>query len=207
MYIAAPPTLPIACQRCSARILIDPVFFQDSAFIGKPETQLRYPTRVASGMNGLHWFRRFAGISLFPIWLGTFTAAAQIPKFQHIIVIFQENRTPDNLFQGLCSAPFGSAASCSTSPASSQYNIQTRDWLDRNSSSGLTQPAPVPLANQYDLSHAGAASARTATSRRPPDGPRGAAAPARARGPSPPGRRRQAEGPRRRRACRPACER
>jgi phospholipase C len=23
-------------------------------------------------------------------------------KFQHIIVIVQENRTPDNLFQGLC---------------------------------------------------------------------------------------------------------
>jgi len=93
-------------------------------------------------------------MSLLPVWLGTFTAAAQIPKFQHIVVIFQENRTPDNLFQGLCSAPFGSAASCSTSPTSSQYNIQTRDWLDRHSSFGMTQPAPVPLANQYDLSHA-----------------------------------------------------
>ena len=105
-------------------------------------------------MNGIQWFRRSAGLSLLPVWLGTFTAAAQIPKFQHIVVIFQENRTPDNLFQGLCSAPFGSAASCSTSPTSRQYNIRTRDWLDQHSSSGLTQPAPVPLANQYDLSHA-----------------------------------------------------
>jgi phospholipase C len=104
-------------------------------------------------MNGLYWFRRFMGIS-FPVWLGTFTAAAQIPNFQHIVVIFQENRTPDNLFQGLCSAPFGSAASCSTTPASSQYNIQTANWLDKNSSTGVTQPAPVPLANKYDLSHA-----------------------------------------------------
>ena len=27
---------------------------------------------------------------------------AQISNFQHIVIIFQENRTPDNLFQGLC---------------------------------------------------------------------------------------------------------
>ena len=29
-------------------------------------------------------------------------APAQITSFQHVIVIVQENRTPDNLFQGLC---------------------------------------------------------------------------------------------------------
>ncbi|MBV9442959.1 MAG: hypothetical protein JO217_09705 [Acidobacteriaceae bacterium] len=39
--------------------------------------------------------------------------------FQHIVVIFQENRTPDNLFYGLCSPPYGRAASCSTTPDSS----------------------------------------------------------------------------------------
>ena len=88
------------------------------------------------------------------LWLGAFGAAAQIPSFQHVVVIVQENRTPDNLFQGLCSAPFGSAAACSTTPNSSQYNIQTHNWLDRHSSTGVTQPAPVPLANKYDLSHA-----------------------------------------------------
>src|SRR5262249_33108183 len=27
--------------------------------------------------------------------------------FKHVVVIFQENRTPDNLFQGLCHPPFG----------------------------------------------------------------------------------------------------
>src|SRR5215469_14897664 len=26
---------------------------------------------------------------------------------KHVVVIFQENRTPDNLFQGLCHPPFG----------------------------------------------------------------------------------------------------
>jgi phospholipase C len=91
---------------------------------------------------------------LLLVWFGSFVAAAQIPNFRHIVVIFQENRTPDNLFQGLCSAPFGSAASCSTTPTASQYNIQTSNWLDHNSATGVTQPAAVPLANKYDLSHA-----------------------------------------------------
>ena len=27
------------------------------------------------------------------------------PKFKHVIVVFQENRTPDNLFQGLLTWP------------------------------------------------------------------------------------------------------
>jgi hypothetical protein len=48
---------------------------------------------------------------------------AQGPRTSHfwyIAVIFQENRTPYNLFYGLCSAPYGSAASCSTAPNNSQ---------------------------------------------------------------------------------------
>jgi phospholipase C len=66
----------------------------------------------------------------------------------------QENRTPDNLFQGLCAAPYGSATSCSASPAAKQYNIQTSNWLNKASATGVTQPTSVPLANKYDLSHA-----------------------------------------------------
>jgi phospholipase C len=83
--------------------------------------------------------------------LGAIPAHAQISNFQHIIVIVQENRTPDNLFQGLCQPPFGSNNSCSTNPTSSQYDIQTGDWLDKNSADGITQPRPVPLANKYAL--------------------------------------------------------
>src|SRR5271170_6781711 len=79
---------------------------------------------------------------------------AQISSFQHIVVIVQENRTPDNLFQGLCATPRGAPERCSTTPNASQYNIQTRNWIDKNSSTGVTQPAPVALANKYDLSHA-----------------------------------------------------
>ena len=99
---------------------------------------------------------RLAAVGLLLAWLGTIAGHAQISGFQHVVVIFQENRTPDNLFQGLCSPPYGSSASCSANPAaaSSQYNIQTKNWLDKNSPTGATQPGLVPLANKYDLSHA-----------------------------------------------------
>jgi phospholipase C len=74
--------------------------------------------------------------------------------FQHVVVIFQENRTPDNLFQGLCTPPFGRRHSCSTTPNPHQYNIKTSEWLNKNSSIGVTVPRPVPLGNTYDVSHA-----------------------------------------------------
>jgi phospholipase C len=73
--------------------------------------------------------------------------------FQNIVVIVQENRTPDNLFQGLCSSPYGSADSCSTSPSARQYDIQTSNWLNKDSHTGVTQPGMVALANDYDLDH------------------------------------------------------
>jgi phospholipase C len=85
---------------------------------------------------------------------GATAASAQITAFQHVIVIVQENRTPDNLFYSLCLPPYGSAATCSGTPTASQYDIQTGNWLDKTSSTGVTQPSTVALANQYDLSHA-----------------------------------------------------
>jgi phospholipase C len=77
--------------------------------------------------------------------------------FKHVVVIFQENRTPDNLFQGLCHPPFGDRHSCSTTPTAHQYNISITGWLDKHSPTGVTNPEPVPLGNTYDLSHAHAA--------------------------------------------------
>lgn len=35
---------------------------------------------------------------------------AQIPQFQHIIVVVQENRTPDNLFQDYVRRPMATAS-------------------------------------------------------------------------------------------------
>jgi phospholipase C len=84
---------------------------------------------------------------------GATLAHAQISSFQHVIVIVQENRSPDNLFQGLCTPPFGKNTSCSITPTGSQYNIQTTNWLDKSSSTGTTKPIAVSLDNKYDPSH------------------------------------------------------
>lgn len=90
---------------------------------------------------------------LFLGLFGSMFAHAQISRFEHVIIVFQENRTPDNLFQGLCKSPYGTAASCSTKPTGSLYNIQTSNWLDKHSSSGVTQPTTIALANSYDVGH------------------------------------------------------
>ncbi|MGA9307846.1 MAG: alkaline phosphatase family protein, partial [Candidatus Sulfotelmatobacter sp.] len=77
----------------------------------------------------------------------------------HVVIIFQENRTPDNLFQGLCLPPNGSSSSCnSVSPTSSQYDI---------ASTGVNAQGPIALTpidlgtvgtngnpDNYDLNHA-----------------------------------------------------
>jgi phospholipase C len=83
--------------------------------------------------------------------LGAISSQAQISSFEHIIVIFLENRTPDNLFQGLCTTPYSKA--CSTNPTGTQYNIQTTNWLDKHSSTGTTKPSSIALNNTYDLGH------------------------------------------------------
>ena len=69
-------------------------------------------------------------------------------SFQHVIIVVQENRTPDNMFYALCAT-----APCSAAPNGQQYNIQTSAWLDKTSSSGTTEPFPIPLANKYGVNH------------------------------------------------------
>jgi phospholipase C len=82
---------------------------------------------------------------------------------QNVVIIFQENRTPDNLFQGLCISPYGSPGACSTTPSATQFNIQTSNWANNQSSTGSTQPGMIDLGtatggasnpDNYDLSHA-----------------------------------------------------
>jgi phospholipase C len=84
---------------------------------------------------------------------GATPARASAPNFKHVIVIVQENRTPDNLFQGLCHPPYGSASGCSTTPGPKQYDIQTSSWLDKNAPGGTIQPKVVTLARTSDLDH------------------------------------------------------
>ncbi len=76
---------------------------------------------------------------------------------QHVVIIFQENRTPDNLFQGLCMAPYGSAGACSSTPSSTQYNLQN---FGIDSTGAKVPLVPLDLGTSganpllYDLSHA-----------------------------------------------------
>ena len=68
-------------------------------------------------------------------------------KIQHVVVIFQENRSTDNLFQGLCSAN-GGVPGCGPSPA--QYDIAQSG----KDSKGNTIPLnKIPLAVDYDPGH------------------------------------------------------
>ena len=99
---------------------------------------------------------KFRGL-LALAFCGALPASGQISSFSHVIIVFQENRSPDNLFQGLCSSPFGTSSSCSSPPVGSQYDILTSNWLDNTSPTGVTQPSPVELANNYDPVHTHAA--------------------------------------------------
>jgi phospholipase C len=85
---------------------------------------------------------------LLTVVLAAIAAQSQISNFKHVVVIFQENRTPDNLFQGLCSAPYGACAVPPTPFA--PYDIQTSKW---QSKTRTIKPSSVALANTYDLDH------------------------------------------------------
>jgi phospholipase C len=67
------------------------------------------------------------------------SAGAQ--NFQHVVIIVQENRTPDNLFQGLCS------------PSCGPYNIQQTDWKNLDAPGGTTEPHAEKLAGVSNLGH------------------------------------------------------
>jgi phospholipase C len=118
---------------------------------------VRDPARAYDAAPGLSaiqtrhrgkWLNQLFPLALAAVCLIT-PASAQISSFQHIILVIQENRTPDNLFQGLCTTP----TACSTQPGPAQYNIQTTGWLDTTSPTGTTNPQATPFGLGYDLSH------------------------------------------------------
>ncbi|MGA2377228.1 MAG: alkaline phosphatase family protein [Candidatus Sulfotelmatobacter sp.] len=92
---------------------------------------------------------------------GTTTGTVPPPasKIQHVVIIFQENRTPDNLFQGLCMPPYGSSGACSTSPGASQYDIAS-SGVDSTGATIVLNPIDLGTTatngnpDNYDLSHA-----------------------------------------------------
>src|SRR5579864_2694951 len=85
---------------------------------------------------------RIAGGLLLLVGLITVAAHAQISNFQHIVIIYQENRSPDNLFQGLC----GTNRSLCPSP----YDLQNFGIDNKGQTIQLTQ---VPLGSPNDPNH------------------------------------------------------
>ncbi len=69
-------------------------------------------------------------------------SAATAQSFQHVVIVVQENRTPDNLFHGLCSK-----SSCGP------YNIQLTNWKNLNAQGGVTKPQQASLVGTSDLGH------------------------------------------------------
>jgi phospholipase C len=79
---------------------------------------------------------------LLLVCLGTVAGQAQISSFQHIVILYQENRSPDNLFQGLC----GTNRSLCPSP----YDLQN---FGTDNSGQTIQLAQVPLGSPNDPDH------------------------------------------------------
>ena len=92
-----------------------------------------------------------AQVLLIVTSLGTL-AHAQFPsQIKHVVIVFQENRTPDNLFQGLHGLKGSNGV---------PYDIQNY-WV---TSTGVHKPLPpVGLATDFDLSHSHKAFASEAT--------------------------------------------
>ncbi len=91
---------------------------------------------------------------VLPLFVAAYMVTAAHAQYgstpiKHVVVIFQENRTPDNLFQGLCAAN-GGVPGCSTTGAGGTYEIAST-YVD---SAGQTVPlTPVGLATNFDLDH------------------------------------------------------
>lgn len=75
-------------------------------------------------------------------WAGPGLAQNPLPAFQHIVIIYQENRTPDNLFQGLC----GPNRNLCPVP----YDLRNFGIDNKGQNIPL---AEVPLGNSYDPPH------------------------------------------------------
>ena len=83
------------------------------------------------------------------------SAQTQPAPFQHIVLVVQENRTPDNFFNMLCRDASGNVIPnvCAVPPGAGQYNIQTSNWADKTRAGGVTQPHAMALSQTWDIGH------------------------------------------------------
>lgn len=79
------------------------------------------------------------------------TIGLSVGQITHVVIIFQENRTPDNLFQGLCTYT-GSPGCDPTGTNTSKYNIASQGTTSTGEVVQLT-PAADGLVTTYDLGH------------------------------------------------------
>ena len=79
---------------------------------------------------------------------GSTLAQTILPRFEHIVVVVQENRTPDDLFQGLCLPPYGNSNACGN--GFGRFDIQSYGYDVQGNQVTLS---PVPLGNAHDPSH------------------------------------------------------
>jgi len=70
-------------------------------------------------------------------------------EIQHVVIIYQENRTPDNLFHELCTANGGVPGCDPTGTNPAQYNLASVG----QSQNGPITLTPVSLVTNYDLDH------------------------------------------------------
>lgn len=73
-------------------------------------------------------------------------------QIDHVVIIFQENRTPDNLFQGLCAANGGVPGCDPTGVNPAQYDIASSGQTSGGTTIPLT-PVAGGLITNYDLGH------------------------------------------------------
>src|ERR1700676_4583649 len=95
---------PIACRRSRTTRRQTIAEYACSLRQQQNDHSSRRPPRRSTSMNRPQEGLKMKAVAkcLLVLWFGTIAAHAQILNFQHIVVIVQENRTPDNLFQGLC---------------------------------------------------------------------------------------------------------
>jgi phospholipase C len=85
----------------------------------------------------------FVGVSLVVLCAGRL-AAQSMSRFQHVVVLVQENRTPDNLFHGLLTWP-------GINPAN--YNLASSGLARVNGQQVSVLLTPEPLGTDYDPGH------------------------------------------------------
>ena len=79
------------------------------------------------------------------------TINLSVGQITHVVIIFQENRSPDNLFQGLCT--FAGSPGCDPTGADiSKYNIASQGTTSSGNVVTLT-PTSDGLVTTYDLGH------------------------------------------------------